>query len=98
MGQVWRTRLVREARVASKLSDPNICTIYDVGEDRGCTYTGMELVEGPTPGAPPCRWRRAGWLAYHSTSFPTPIDRRSARLPRPSWPRRAEAGAVDPGG
>jgi serine/threonine protein kinase len=41
-----RARLIREARLASKLNHPHICTIYDVGEADGHTYVGMELVEG----------------------------------------------------
>jgi serine/threonine-protein kinase len=41
-----RARLVREARLASKLNHPHICTVYDVGESDGQTYIGMELVEG----------------------------------------------------
>ena len=41
-----RARLVREARLASKLNHPHICTIYDVGESEGRTYVAMELVEG----------------------------------------------------
>ena len=41
-----RARLVREARLASKLNHPHICTIYDVGEAEGQTYIAMELVEG----------------------------------------------------
>jgi Tfp pilus assembly protein PilF len=41
-----RARLVREARLASKLNHPHICTIHDVGESEGRTYVGMELVEG----------------------------------------------------
>ncbi len=41
-----RARLVREARLASKLNHPNICTVHDVGEAQGQTYIAMELVEG----------------------------------------------------
>jgi serine/threonine-protein kinase len=43
-----RARLVREARLASKLSHPHICTIHDVGEAEGQTYIAMELVVGQT--------------------------------------------------
>jgi serine/threonine protein kinase len=39
-------RLIREARLASKLNHPHICTVYDVGEAEGQTYIAMELVEG----------------------------------------------------
>lgn len=41
-----RERLVREARTASTLNHPNICTMYDAGIAGERVYIAMELVEG----------------------------------------------------
>jgi len=41
-----KTRFLREAEAAGKLSHPNIVTIYDVGEEHDTAYMAMELLTG----------------------------------------------------
>src|ERR1700745_3551927 len=43
-----RERFEREAKAISSLNHPNICQLYDVGEQDGVSYLVMEFLEGET--------------------------------------------------
>lgn len=41
-----RERLIREARAAASVSHPNVCQLYDIGDEDGRPFLVMELLEG----------------------------------------------------
>ncbi|HET7572331.1 MAG TPA: serine/threonine-protein kinase [Gaiellaceae bacterium] len=43
-----RSRFLREAKLAARLSHPNVVRVYDVGEEDGRPFIAMEYVEGET--------------------------------------------------
>src|SRR5918992_482537 len=45
-----RRRFWREARAAASVNHPNICQLYDIGEDEGALFIAMELLEGESLG------------------------------------------------
>ena len=61
-----RRRFWREARAAASVNHPNICQLYEIGEDGGELFIAMELLEGEALGT---RMRRGPLSVSDATSI-----------------------------
>jgi eukaryotic-like serine/threonine-protein kinase len=61
--QTARKRFWREARAAASINHPNVCQIYEIGEDAGELFIAMELLEGEVLAE---RLRRGSLSAPHA--------------------------------
>jgi eukaryotic-like serine/threonine-protein kinase len=59
-----RKRFWREARAAASVNHPNVCQLYEIGEDRGELFIAMELLQGETLAE---RLRREGPVSVSAT-------------------------------
>ena len=69
-----RKRFWREARAAASVNHPNVCQIYEIGEDGGELFIAMELLEGEP-------------LAERLRRGPLSVSRRRCRSASACWPR-----------
>ena len=75
-----QSKLLEEARIASAIEHPNVCSIYEVGEHEGSPFIAMQHVPGQT----------LEELIEKDRSAPTSCYRSESRSPM-AWPRPTES-------
>ncbi len=78
-------RFLLEARAASALNHPNICTIYAVENDAGQSFISMELLEGES---------LSQKLAQRSAAAGSPARHRPSNSPTPWTPPTPKASSI----